>query len=168
MTIAIIMGVSGSGKSTVARGLAKHEGWMLLEGDAFHTPANIQKMQAGTPLADEDRWPWLRAIAAREDELLLNGQSAVIACSALKRDYRRILIGDRQGAVLVFLRGTPALIEQRIQLRKGHFMPATLLTSQFEILEEPGFEERPIIVDVGKAPVVIVAEVVRQIRERLP
>jgi gluconokinase len=168
MTIAIIMGVSGSGKSTVARGLAEQEGWILLEGDAFHPPANVQKMQAGTPLTDEDRWPWLRSIAAREDELLSTGQSAVIACSALKRDYRKILIGDRQGAVLVYLRGSPALIEERIRLRKDHFMPASLLSSQFETLEEPGSDERPIIVDVGKAPAVIVAEVVRQIEEYLP
>jgi|SRR6476469_598041 gluconokinase len=168
MTIAIIMGVSGSGKSTVARGLAEQEGWILLEGDAFHPPANVQKMQAGTPLTDEDRWPWLRAIAAREDELLSTGQSAVIACSALKRDYRKILIGDRQGAVLVYLRGSPALIEDRIRLRKDHFMPASLLSSQFAALEEPGSEERPIIVDVGKAPAVIVAEIVRQIGQYLP
>ena len=105
MTIAVVMGVSGSGKTTVAAGLATQEGWILLEGDSFHPPANIAKMKAGTPLTDEDRWPWLRAIAARQDELRAVGQSAVVACSALKRAYRDVLSGGRPDVVLVYLRG---------------------------------------------------------------
>src|SRR3978361_807759 len=104
MTIVVVMGVSGSGKTTIAAGLARQEGWILLEGDQFHPPDNVAKMSDGIPLTDEDRWPWLRAIAAREDELLAAGQSAVVACSALKRAYRDILIGDRSDVVLVYLR----------------------------------------------------------------
>lgn len=167
MTIAIVMGVSGSGKSTVARGVAAQKGWLLLEGDSFHPPANIAKMKAGTPLTDEDRWPWLQAIAAKEDELLSTGRSGVIACSALRRDYRRILVADRPGMVLVYLRGTIELISGRIQSRKNHFMPAALLRSQFDTLEEPGPEESAIIVDIGKPPDVMVREVISRIEERL-
>ena len=106
MTIALMMGVSGSGKTTIAAGVARLEGWILLEGDKFHPPANIAKMKAGISLTDEDRWPWLRAIAAREDELRTAGQSAVVACSALKRAYRDILIGGHGDTVLVYLRGS--------------------------------------------------------------
>ena len=168
MTIAVVMGVSGSGKTTVAKGLARQEGWILLEGDSFHPPANIAKMKAGTPLTDEDRWPWLRAIAAKEDELLAAGQSAVVACSALKRAYRDILIGDRPNTVLVYLRGSKALIGARMQARKDHFMPPALLDSQFATLEEPGPDEHPLIADIGGSQEDVVADVMRQLQERLP
>ena len=168
MTIAVVMGVSGSGKTTVAKGLARQEGWILLEGDSFHPPANIAKMKAGIPLTDEDRWPWLRAIAAKEDELLAAGQSAVVACSALKRAYRDILIGDRPDTVLVYLRGSKALIGARMQARKDHFMPPALLDSQFATLEEPGPDEHPLIADIGGSQEDVVADVIRQFQERLP
>src|SRR3954466_6971335 len=152
MTILVVMGVSGSGKSTLAAGLAEHEGWPLLEGDSFHPAANIAKMQAAIPLTDEDRWPWLRAIAARAEALWAAGQSAVIACSALKRSYRDILIGDRPDTVLVYLRGSKDLIAARVTGRKGHFMPPALLDSQFAALEEPGPDEAPVIVDIDGTP----------------
>jgi gluconokinase len=161
------MGVSGSGKSSVAAALAKHNGWVLLEGDAFHPPANIAKMKAGTPLTDSDRWPWLRGIAAREDALLAEGQSAVVACSALKRAYRDILIGDRADVVLVYLRGSQDLIAGRMVRRKGHFMPPALLDSQFATLEEPGPAEHPIVADITGSRDSVVADVIGQVRERL-
>jgi gluconokinase len=167
MTIVVVMGVSGSGKTTVAAGIARAEGWTLLEGDSFHPPANIAKMHAGTPLTDEDRWPWLRAIAAREDELLAAGQSAVVACSALKRSYRDILIGERGGTILMYLRGSQALIAERMKARKGHFMPPALLDSQFATLEAPGPDERAIVVDIGGSAEMIVADAVRLLQERL-
>jgi len=162
------MGVSGSGKTSVAAGLARHEGWILLEGDSFHPPANIAKMKAGRPLTDADRWPWLRAIAAREDELLAAGQSAVVACSALKRVYRDILIGDRTDTVLVYLRGSQELIAGRMARRKDHFMPPALLDSQFATLEEPGPDEHPIVADIGGSAEAVLDDVLRQLKERLP
>src|ERR1700689_4604181 len=121
MTVVVMMGVSGSGKTTVADGVARQLGWALVEGDKFHPPANIAKMKAGIPLTDEDRWPWLRAIAAREDELQAAAQSAVVACSALKRAYRDVLIGDRADTALIYLRGSKALIAGRMRARPGHF-----------------------------------------------
>jgi gluconokinase len=168
VTIAIVMGVSGSGKTTIAAGLARQEGWILLEGDQFHPAANIAKMKAGTPLTDTDRWPWLRAIAAREDELLAAGQSAVVACSALKRSYRDILIGGRPHTVLVYLRGSKALIAQRMKARKHHFMPPALLDSQFATLEEPGPDEHPIIVDIGGTADAVIQDTIRQLKEHAP
>lgn len=168
MTIAIVMGVSGSGKTTVAAGLARQEDWILLEGDSFHPPANIAKMKAGVPLTDEDRWPWLHAIAAREDELLAGGQSAVVACSALKRAYRDILIGKRADAVLIYLRGSMDEIMERMRARKNHFMPPALLDSQFATLEEPGPDEHPIIADIHGSPDAVVADVIRQLNQRRP
>jgi gluconokinase len=167
MTIVVVMGVSGSGKTTIAAGVARGEGWQLLEGDSFHPAANIAKMKAGTPLTDEDRWPWLQAIAAKEDELLAAGQSAVVACSALKRAYRGILIGDRSDIVLMYLRGSHDLIAERMKARQGHFMPPALLESQFATLEEPGDDEHPIIVDVGPPAEVTIADAVRQLKGRL-
>ncbi len=166
MTIAIVIGVYGSGKTTVAAGLARQEGWILLEGDSFHPAANIAKMKAGIPLTDADRLPWLQAIAAREDELLAAGQSAVVACSALKRSYRDILIGKRSDTVLIYLRGTKDLILERMKGRKNHFMPPALLDSQFATLEEPGPDERPIIVDIGGAPDAVVADLICQLSAR--
>jgi gluconokinase len=167
VTIVVVMGVSGSGKTTVAAGLARQEGWILLEGDSFHPPANIAKMKAGTPLSDEDRWPWLHAIAAREDEILAAGQSAVVACSALKRAYRDILIGNRPQTVLMYLRGSKDLISARMKARKHHFMPSALLDSQFATLEEPGADEHPIVVDIGGPVEAVVADAVDQLKERM-
>ncbi len=161
-----MMGVSGSGKTTIARGVAEPLGWELLEGDTFHPPENIAKMKAGTPLTDADRWPWLAAIAAAIDAARAAGRSAVVACSALKRSYRAILIGDRPDVVLVYLQGTQALIAGRLAARKGHFMPPGLLDSQFAALEEPGPDERPIIVSIAPGPEAIIAATRAALRSR--
>lgn len=167
MTVVVMMGVSGSGKTTIAEGVARREAWPLLEGDKFHPPANIEKMSHGIPLTDEDRWPWLRAIAAAIDDWRKNGQSGVVACSALKRAYRAILIGDRNDVVLVYLQGSKDLIGQRMASRKGHFMPPALLDSQFATLEEPQQDEHPIVVSVAGTPEEIVDEVIGKLQERM-
>jgi carbohydrate kinase (thermoresistant glucokinase family) len=166
MTIAVAMGVSGSGKTTIADGVAQRLGWKLLEGDKFHPPVNVEKMSHGIPLTDEDRWPWLHAIAAEIDAMRARGESAVVACSALKRAYRDILIGDRPDVVLVYLCGDKDLIAERMSARKGHFMPTTLLDSQFATLEEPGPDEHPITVSIDAPPDAIVDAVARQLKER--
>jgi carbohydrate kinase (thermoresistant glucokinase family) len=166
MTIAVLMGVSGSGKTTVARGVARRLGWQLLEGDSFHPPENVAKMHAGTPLTDEDRWPWLHAIAQQIDALRARGEPAVVACSALKRSYRDILIGSRKDVVLVYLQGSKQLIAGRLAARKGHFMPPALLDSQFATLEEPGDDEHPVVVSIAPPPDAIIDAVVRQLQER--
>jgi gluconokinase len=167
MTIVVMMGVSGSGKTTIASGVARRFGWTLLEGDDFHPAANVAKMHAGIPLTDDDRWPWLHAIAAAIDAARARGESAVVACSALKRAYRDILIGERTDVVLVYLHGSRDLIGGRLAKRKGHFMPPALLASQFDSLEEPGPDERPIVASIEPAPEAIVDDVVDQLRERL-
>ena len=166
MTVAVMMGVSGSGKTTIAEGVAKREGWRLVEGDDFHPPANVAKMKSGTPLMDEDRWPWLRAIAHEIDAIRARGESAVVTSSALKRVYRDILIGDRPDVALVYLKGSRQLIGRRMASRKGHFMPPALLDSQFATLEEPGEDEHPIVVSIEPMPDEIADEVVRKLKER--
>jgi carbohydrate kinase (thermoresistant glucokinase family) len=159
MTALLVMGVSGCGKTTVAAGVAEHLGWTLLEGDAFHPPANVAKMAAGTPLTDEDRWPWLRAIAAEA----ARHDRCVIACSALKRSYRAVIGAD----VLVFLEGTKALIGERLRARKGHFMPPALLDSQFATLEPPGPDEHPIVVPIDPPPSDLIRTVIVRMGEIL-
>jgi gluconokinase len=166
MTIAVMMGVSGSGKTTIADGVAKREGWRLVEGDDFHPPSNVAKMASGRPLTDEDRWPWLRAIAREIDAIRARGQSAIVASSALKRAYRDILIGGRPDVKLVYLKGSKDLIGKRMSERKGHFMPPALLDSQFATLEEPDEDEHPIVVSIALPPDAIVDEVVRKLKER--
>src|ERR1700712_2357218 len=140
----IVMGVSGSGKSTIGDKLAKRLGWSYEDGDRFHPASNVAKMSAGQPLTDEDRWPWLQAIADEIDRIAAAGQRAVIACSALKRAYRDILVHGRDDVRIVFLDGTQDLIAKRLTARKGHFMPPGLLDSQFKTLEPPQMSERPI------------------------
>jgi gluconokinase len=167
MTVAVMMGVSGSGKTTVAKGVAQREGWRLVEGDDFHPPANVAKMASGTPLTDEDRWPWLRRIAQEIDAIRASGRSAVVTSSALKRAYRDILIGDRPDVVLVYLKGSKGLIGRRIAARRGHFMPPALLDSQFATLQEPAPDERPVVVSIEPPPDQIVAEVVSKLKERM-
>jgi gluconokinase len=167
-TIVVVMGVSGSGKTTVAKDLAAALHCPFLEGDGLHPPANVEKMRGGTPLTDADRLPWLEAIAARIDQWRARGESGVVTCSCLKRSYRDILIGDRRDVTLAYLRGSRALIEGRMNARHGHFMPVTLLDSQFATLEEPGPDEYPVIAAIDGTPAEIVADLLRQLRERLP
>ncbi|MET7245705.1 gluconokinase [Methylobacterium sp. EM32] len=157
--VVVVMGVAGSGKTTVASLLAGRLGWEFEDGDDFHPQANVEKMQAGTPLTDEDRWPWLAAIAAWIDRLRAEGRHGVVTCSALKRAYREILVGDRPDVRLVYLKGDRELIGRRMAARHGHFMPTSLLDSQFRTLEEPAPEENPLVVSVGATPQQIVAEV---------
>lgn len=162
-SVVIIMGVSGSGKSTIGSLLAARLQWEFEDADWFHPPANVTKMHNGIPLTDDDRWPWLRAVAAWIDSVRGTGRHGVLACSALKRRYRDILIGPRSDLRLVYLRGTEALIARRIATRHEHFMPASLLRSQFDALEEPGPDENPIIVSVEPKPREIVERIVEQI-----
>jgi gluconokinase len=162
-TILVVMGVSGSGKTTVAAMLAGALGVGFLEGDDLHPRSNVEKMKNGTPLTDADRLPWLRAIAHRIDEWRARGEAGVVTCSALKRAYREILIGDRPDVRLVYLKGSPELIHQRMAARHGHFMPVGLLDSQFETLQEPGADEKPVVVDVAGSPAEIVAEIIRRL-----
>jgi gluconokinase len=166
MTIIVMMGVSGSGKTTIAKGVADRFGWQMLEGDKLHPPANIAKMSAGTPLTDEDRWPWLHAIAAAIDDWRADGISGVVACSALKRAYRDILIGPRTDVVLVYLQGSHDLIARRMAARHGHFMPPGLLDSQFATLEEPGEAEHPIVASIAPSPDAIVESIIESLRQR--
>jgi carbohydrate kinase (thermoresistant glucokinase family) len=164
--VIIVMGVSGSGKTTVAKQLAAALGCRFVEGDDLHPPANVEKMRSGIPLTDTDRWPWLRAIAERIDAWRERGESAVLTCSALKRSYRDIIIGDRPDVALVYLKGSHHLIHRRMENRQGHFMPATLLDSQLAILEEPGTDEHPITIDVAHTPAEIVAEIMHRLQQR--
>jgi carbohydrate kinase (thermoresistant glucokinase family) len=168
VTIVVVMGVSGSGKTTVARLLADALECPFLEGDSLHPAANVEKMRSGTPLTDADRLPWLSRIAQEIDGWRQRRQSGVVTCSALKRSYRDILIGGRTDVTLVYLKGSRELIQQRMTARHEHFMPVALLDSQFATLEEPTPDEHPIVADVGGAPLEIVAEIVRQLRERSP
>ena len=158
--VLVVMGVSGSGKTTVASMLAGRLGWHFAEGDDFHPAANIEKMHAGTPLNDDDRLPWLRAIAAQIDRWREGGESGVITCSALKHRYRAIIIGEREEVRLVYLKGDIDTIRRRLVARHGHFMPASLLQSQFEALEEPRAEERAIVVRVDGGVAALVAEII--------
>lgn len=160
----VVMGVSGSGKSTIADRLAGRLGWRYEDGDKFHPASNVAKMSAGHPLSDEDRWPWLRAIADRIDRICDAGERAVVACSALKRAYRAILVHGRNDVRIVFLDGTPQLIAGRLAARKGHFMPPGLLESQFRTLEPPVPEENPVTVSVDAAVETIVDDIIRQLR----
>ena len=160
----VVMGVSGSGKSTIADRLAARLDWRYEDGDRFHPPGNVAKMSAGQPLTDEDRWPWLQAIADEVDRLLAAGQNAVVACSALKRSYRDILVHGRDDIRIVFLNGTQELIADRLAARKGHFMPPGLLASQFRTLEPPQPGERPITVSIDAPVETIVDDIVRQLK----
>ena len=159
----VVMGVSGSGKSTIAERLAARLGWRFEDGDKYHPPANVAKMSAGHPLTDEDRWPWLQAIADEIDRTCKAGQRVVIACSALKHVYRDVLVHGRNDVRIVFLNGTQDLIADRLATRKGHFMPPGLLTSQFRTLEPPQQGEHPIAVSIEATVEAIVDDIIRQL-----
>lgn len=159
--VLVIMGVSGSGKSTVAGILATQLGWDLQEGDELHSAANVAKMSAGTPLTDEDRWPWLNRvadwIAAHTDD----GIPGIITCSALKRTYRDRLRGDH--VCFVHLTGPRETIGRRIEARPHHFMPPTLLDSQIATLEPPCPDERALTIDLARQPSEEAAEIIERL-----
>src|SRR6266481_6418088 len=159
----VVMGVSGSGKSSVAERLAERLGWGYEDGDKFHPPSNVAKMSAGQPLTDEDRWPWLQAIADEIDRVCEAGEHAVIACSALKHAYRDILVHGRNDVRIIYLKGTQDLIASRLALRKDHFMPPGLLASQFGTLEPPDAGENPVTVSIDAPIETIVDDIVRQL-----
>ena len=161
--VLVLMGVSGCGKSTTGAALSQALGWPFRDADGFHPPANIDKMRRGIALTDEDRMPWLAAIAQWIDERRERAEPGIVSCSALKRDYRRRIIGARDRVRLVYLEGDMDLIGRRLRARKHHFMPASLLESQFATLEEPRADERPVIVSVAMSPRMVVAAIVQQV-----
>jgi carbohydrate kinase (thermoresistant glucokinase family) len=162
-TILVVMGVSGSGKTTIAKAVADRLGWPFEEGDELQPASDIAKMHSGHPLDDRDRWPWLEKVAAWIDGWRQTGTPGVITCSALKRSYRDFLARGRPEVRLLYLHGDPALIAARLAGRQGHFMPASLLDSQLATLEEPGSDERPIRVDVARSTEDIIAEILRDL-----
>ena len=154
------MGVSGSGKTTVGQILARRLAWPFEEGDLLHSEAEIEKMKAGRPLSDHDRAPWLERVADWVDGQNDAGQNGVIACSALKRSYRDVINRRGRGVLFVFLSGSKELIAKRLPARRGHFMPASLLDSQFQDLEPPGPDEPAITLHIGPSPESIAQEIV--------
>jgi gluconokinase len=159
--VLVLMGVSGTGKTTIGKVLATKLGWAFVEGDDYHPPANVEKMSAGVPLTDEDRSPWLQALRQRIEKACKQGENVILACSALKRDYRQYLERhDLECVHYVFLHGPEELISRRLAERKGHFMDPNLLQSQFEALEVP---EGTLQVDITPAPEAIAAEIRRKL-----
>jgi gluconokinase len=157
----VMMGVCGSGKSLIGAKLARELGVEFVEGDDLHPPDNVKRMAAGIPLTDDDRHGWLLAIAARLREAKRAGTGLVISCSALKRRYRDLLRSSGEANVrFVYLAGSLALIAERMANRRGHFMPQSLIDSQFSILEEPAPDERAWVCDISKPPETIVADLV--------
>ena len=158
----VVMGVSGAGKSTVGVLLATALGGVFADGDAFHSPANIAKMAAGLPLTDADRAPWLALIAVWIGQRTA-AAPGVVACSALRRAYRRVLIAGRPGVALVYLAGEHDLVAARQAARPGHYMPASLIDSQFATLEPPDADEHAITVSVAEPPAAIVARIMARL-----
>jgi gluconokinase len=159
----VIMGVSGSGKTTIGAQLARELDIEFVEGDDLHPPENVKRMAAGIPLTDDDRRGWLMAIAARLRAAKRAGVGLVVSCSALKRSYRDLLrsVGDAD-VRFVYLAGRRALLAERLAKRRGHFMPPSLLESQLSILEEPSPDERALACDIRDTPDTIVADLVRR------
>ena len=149
MRIVVCMGVSGTGKSTLGSLLAQGLGWRFIEGDDLHTPGNLAKLGAGIALSDEDRAPWLAAVAQVIDECMAAGQSAVVSCSALRRRYRDRIRGEHVAEIgFIYLHGSEAVLYARLSKRKAHFMAISLLHSQFETLEPPAADELALALDV--------------------
>jgi len=167
--VVVVMGVSGSGKSTVGKALAEQLGCSYFDADDFHAPDAVAKMKSGQPLDDRDRMPWLGRIAQKIETLVADDESGVISCSALKRAYRDILFDGipRARIALVYLRGSYDLIRGRLAARQGHFMPPSLLESQFAQLEEPRADEQPIKIDIAPAPDAITAAILRELAQRV-
>ncbi len=162
-TALIVMGVSGSGKSTVGQGLAQALGWDFRDGDSFHPPSNVAKMRSGAPLTDEDRWPWLDAIGAHVAALETAAGHVVIACSALRRAYRDRLRASGARVRFIHLDGSFALIDARMRARRDHFMPPSLLESQFATLEPPAADENAVTVPIEEDPGAIVAAILARL-----
>jgi carbohydrate kinase (thermoresistant glucokinase family) len=166
--VLVLMGVSGVGKSTIARELSARLGWTFEEGDSLHPEANVAKMHAGIPLTDADRRPWLESVAAWIDAQRARKQPGIITCSALKRSYRDIIIGNRPEVRLVYLRGGHDLIAERLAGRSGHFMPPSLLQSQIDTLEEPAAAEDPLTVEIGPSAGQVAEEIIRLLGTSAP
>ena len=161
--IVIVFGVSGAGKTTIGKLLAKRLGWRFLEADDFHPRVNVEKMHNGLALTDEDRLPWLKLLREQIERSLAAKENAVLACSALKRKYReRLRVSDNVKFVL--LRGDYALIEKQLHSRRGHFMNLDLLRSQFADLEEPKSDEDAVTIELGRAPEELVEEIKTKLR----
>jgi len=158
--VLVLMGVSGCGKTTIAGLLADRLHWPCEEGDALHPAANVAKMAAGHPLDDDDRAPWLARVADWVDARLGAGECGVITCSSLKGSYRALINRRGAGVEFVYLHGSRELIASRLQGRQGHFMPSSLLLSQFATLEEPAADEPAIRIEIGAAPEVIASDIV--------
>jgi len=154
------MGVAGVGKTTVGRALAAAMDCAFVDGDDLHPAANVAKMTTGAPLTDADRAPWLAAVAAQVDAWRAAGVCGVVTCSALKRAYREVVVGARADVSLVYLAASPELVRARMEGRRDHFMPVSLLESQFADLEPPGADERAVVVDASLSVAEIVAQVV--------
>jgi gluconokinase/shikimate kinase len=159
--VLVVMGVSGCGKTTVAAILSGRLDWPFEEGDALHPQSNVDKMREGHPLTDEDRAPWLEKVADWVDERLDAGENGLITCSSLKRAYRDVINRRGAGVTFVYLSGTREVIAARLMARHGHFMPPSLLDSQFAALEEPAADEPAIRVDVGPAPSTIAQTIIQ-------
>jgi carbohydrate kinase (thermoresistant glucokinase family) len=162
----IVMGVSGSGKSTIGALLAERLGWPFADADGFHPPANVAKMASGQPLSDTDRWPWLDAIAAHIGAARGTGQPVVVACSALRRAYRDRLRAGHGDLIFLHLSGAPAVIAERQAARQGHFMPPSLMASQFATLEDPAEEVDAVTVSVSASLHEVVATALEQLAAR--
>jgi carbohydrate kinase (thermoresistant glucokinase family) len=162
-TVLLLMGVSGSGKTTIALELQRVLHWPYVDSDELHPPANVEKMRAGHPLNDQDRLPWLQSIAQWIGARLAAGEPGIITCSDLKRAYRRITVGDPKGVTLIYLQGDENLIADRISRRQHQYMPASLLNSQFETLEEPSEDERAVIVPVHGSVAETVTTLLRKV-----
>ena len=160
-SVILVMGVSGSGKSTTGESLAAELGWPFRDADSFHPPENVAKMSAGIPLTDEDRWPWLAAIAAWIDERRAKNEHGIVSCSALKRKYRKVLLDGRPDVRLVYLKGGMPLIANRMARRTDHFMPPSLLPSQLATLEPLEDDEDGVVVPIGTPPEQVVDEALR-------
>ena len=160
--VIIIFGVSGAGKTTVGELLARELGWHFYEADDFHSPANVEKMRRGVPLTDDDRWPWLENLRELIKRCVAANENAVLACSALKGVYRKLLRVSAE-VKRVFLRGDYELIAEQLRHRRGHFMNPRLLRSQFADLEEPQPEEGVLTIELGRTP----DELVQEIKEKL-
>ena len=158
----VIMGVSGTGKSTIGKLLSDRTGWHFFDADDFHPPANIDKMNRGIALSDRDRFPWLKELQKLIDQTLSQNKSGILACSALKSQYRQILRAESDKVVFIYLAGDYDSIQTRIQQRQGHFMNPALLRSQFETLEEP---KDALVIDVCLTPEQIVKEILLKIQK---